>query len=66
MTRALLFLLYGGLAACAVAITVVRFSHPALTETQLFLVYWPLSLGALACAILGGLALYWADRRARR
>lgn len=33
----------------------VRFSHPALTETQLFLQFWPLHVCGIACCIGFGL-----------
>lgn len=32
--------------ALCVAVTAVRFAHPDMTETRLFLDYWPLCVGA--------------------
>ncbi len=41
-------------------ITIYRFSHSEMTETQLFLKLWHFILLAGACVISGG---YWFSRR---
>jgi hypothetical protein len=46
------FKIMAGLVALAIAL-VVRFTHPELTETQLFLEYWPYwLLGAFVLLVL--------------
>ena len=44
------------IAGFAIAATVVRFANPELTETQLFLRFWPLWLSMLA-ACFGGIVV---------
>lgn len=51
---------YGVLAVYAAASLFVRFSNPAMTETQLFIEFWPLWL--FFAATLLGLAV-WNNER---
>lgn len=45
-------------AIAIIGLIIIRFSHPEMTETELFIAFWPIYL-----IFIGGLALsYWALR----
>lgn len=45
---------------CVAYVTVERFRYPDMTETRLFLEYWPACVGAIVLAVAGSL-LVWGD-----
>lgn len=44
---------YALLIAALVGMLILRFSHPMLTETQLFMEFWPVWLRLFAAVIVG-------------
>ncbi len=45
---------------CVAYVTHERFRYPDMTETRLFLEYWPACVGAIVLAVAGSL-LVWGD-----